>query len=92
LGGNKAQAGYVMADLLWLDKVWCNYQGKAATQAGSPTASARREGDRGLLSWGSTSLIPAGGGERPRPEFSRNPPFSYPQGIWRPAFAGMDYR
>jgi hypothetical protein len=47
LGGNKAQGGLVMADLSGMDKVWCNYQGKAAAQAGSPTASARREGDRG---------------------------------------------
>jgi hypothetical protein len=52
-----------MVDLSGLDKVWCNYQGKAAAQAGSPTVSARREGDRGLLSRGSTSLSPAGGGE-----------------------------
>jgi hypothetical protein len=63
LGGNKAQAGYVMADLLWLDKVWCNYQGKAAAQAGPPTASARREGDRGMLGRGSGWLSPAGGDE-----------------------------
>jgi hypothetical protein len=42
LGGNKAQGGLVMADLSWLDKVWCNYQGKAAAQAGSPTSYARR--------------------------------------------------
>jgi hypothetical protein len=64
LDGNKAQAGLVIADSSWLDKVWCNYQCKAAAQAGSPTASARREGDRGLLSRGSTSLNPAGGGDK----------------------------
>jgi hypothetical protein len=63
LDGNKAQANLVMVDLSGLDKVWCNYQGKAAAQAGSPTACARREGDRDLLSRGSTSLSPAGEGE-----------------------------
>ena len=52
-----------MVDLSWLDKVWCNYQGKAAAQAGPPTACARREGDRGMLSRGSGWLSPAGGDE-----------------------------
>jgi hypothetical protein len=79
-----------MADLSWLEKVWCNYKDKAAAQAGSPTASARREGDRGLLSRGSGWLSLTGGGERPHSQFSRNPPFSYPQGVWIPAFAGVE--